>query len=413
MSARSADVAVLGSGVVGLACAFHLMQRGLACVLVDANGPGRETSYGNAGSISVGNVMPQSTPGILGKAVRMLFDPDAPLKLDLPRLPSYAGWLWQFVRHGDRRGLLAIVDALHAINTATRAPWLAMARDIGAEALLAETGYLHVYSEAATYEASAWDRALMRERGVRHDVLDRAGLLDLEPGLGDAFAQGVFQRDALALLDPAGFCRQLFDTLVARGAKAVTSRVLRVDDGAAGVTLHTEAGPIHAGRAVLAAGAWTNALLAPLGHALPIVPARGYHLMYAPQPHVVRRPVLWAERYMVVSPMRDGIRMTSIKELTTLGSPANFAWIRKRDGDARRLFPALAGPPLSEWAGYRPCTPDSLPVIDRLGENLWVATGHGHLGVTQAAITGKLIDQMMAGEATDIDVAPYRMARFA
>ena len=413
MSARGADVAVVGSGVVGLACAFHLMQRGLRCVLVDAAGPGRETSFGNAGSISVGNLMPQSTPGILGKAVRMLLDADAPLKLDLPRLPTYAGWLWRFVRHGDRRAILPLVDALHAINTATRAPWLAMARDIGADDLLAESGYLHVYSEESTFAGGAWERGLMRERGVRHDVLDRAQLLDLEPGLGDGFAHGVFQRDALALLDPGGFCRRLSDALVARGAQVVTSRVMRVEPVAQGITLHTEAGPIHAPRAVLATGAWSNALLQPLGLSLPLVPARGYHLMYAPQPGLVRRPTLWAERYMVVSPMREGVRMTSIKELTTLGSPANFAWIHRRDADARRLFPALAGPPVSEWAGYRPCTPDSLPVIDRIGEHLWLATGHGHLGVTQAAITGRLIGQMMAGEATDIDVAPYRRDRFA
>jgi D-amino-acid dehydrogenase len=413
MSPRRADVAVLGSGVIGLACAFHLMQRGLRCVLVDAAGAGRETSYGNAGSISVGNVLPQSTPGILGKAVRMLFDANAPLKLDLPRLPSYAGWLWRFVRHGDRRGILPIVDALHAINTATRAPWLAMARDIGAADLLAETGYLHVYSEEQSFEGAAWERQLMRERAVRHEILDRVQLQALEPGLGPGFERGVFQNEALALLDPGGFCARLSDTLVARGALAVTARVSRVETGSQGVTLHTDAGPVHAELAVLAAGAWSNALLAPLGHALPLVPARGYHLMYAPQPAVVRRPVLWAERYMVVSPMRDGIRMTSIKELTTLGSRANFSWIHKRDADARRLFPALAGPPLSEWAGYRPCTPDSLPVIDRLGERLWLATGHGHLGVTQAAITGKLIAQMVAGAPTDIDITPYRMSRFA
>lgn len=408
----NADVAVLGSGIVGLACAWHLMQRGASCVLVDANAPGRETSYGNAGSISVGNVLPQSTPGILGKALRMLFDRDAPLKLDLPRLPSYAGWLWQFVRHGDRLAILPLVDAMHALNAATRAPWLAMARDIGAQDLLAETGYLHVYSRDETFARAAWERGLMRERGVAHDVLDRAGLAALEPGLGRGFEHGVFQRDALALLDPGGFCRRLADTLAQRGAQVVTARVLRLEPRNDGVTLHTEAGAVSAARAVLAAGAWSNALLQPLGLSVPMVAARGYHLMYAPQPNVVQRPTLWAERYMVVSPMRDGIRMTSIKELTTLGSPANFGWIHRRDEDARRLFPALAGPPLSEWAGFRPCTPDSLPVIDRIAERVWLATGHGHLGVTQSAATGVLIDQMMAGEPTTIDVSPYRYRRF-
>jgi D-amino-acid dehydrogenase len=408
----NADVAVLGSGVVGLACAHHLMQRGYGCVLIDPSGPGRETSYGNAGSISVGNVLPQSTPGILGKAVRMLFDRDAPLKLDLPRLPAYAGWLWRFVRHGDRRAILPLIDAMHAINAATRAPWLAMARDIGAEGLLAETGYLHVYSEDESFARGEWERALMRERQVRHEVLDRNGLLALEPGLGGGFRHGVFQHDALALLDPGGFCRRLAESLAARGAKQVQARVLRIEPRGEGVTLQTEAGPVSSAHAVLAAGAWSNALLQPLGLHVPMVAARGYHLMYAQQAGVVHRPTLWAERYMVVSPMSDGIRMTSIKELTTLGSPAHYDWIHRRDEDARRLFPALAGPPASEWAGYRPCTPDSLPVIDRIGERLWLATGHGHLGVTQSAITGQVIGEMVVGVPTSIDMAPYRLSRF-
>jgi len=409
----NADVAVLGSGIVGLACAHQLTRRGLACVLIDPAGAGRETSYGNAGSISVGNVLPQSTPGILGKALRMLLDRDAPLKLDLPRLPHYAGWLWDFVRRGDARAIGPIVDAMHAINTATRAPWLAMARDIGAGDLLAETGYLHVYSEPESFERGEWERGLMRERAVRFDVLDRAGLRALEPGLGPGFEHGVFQHEALALRDPGGFCRRLAQSLEQRGARFVAARAQRIEEASGGSVVHSDAGPIAADRVLVAAGAWSNALLAPLGLRLPLVPARGYHLTYAPQPGVVTRPTLWAERYMVVSPMQDGIRMTSIKELTTLGSPANFSWIHRRDDDARRLFPALAGPPLSEWAGYRPCTPDSLPVIDRVSERVWIATGHGHLGVTQSAVTGVMIDAMMAGEAAPIDVAPYRLSRFA
>lgn len=409
----NADVVVVGSGIVGLACAWHLMQRGQSCVLVDARTPGGETSFGNAGSISVGNVLPQSTPGIAGKALRMLFDRDAPLKLDLPRLPSYAGWLWQFVRYGEREQVLRIVDAMHAINTATRAPWLTMARDIGADELVATTGYLHVYSQDETFARGSWERALMSERHVAYDVLDRPALQSLEPGLGREFRHGVFQRDALALLDPGQFCRRLAETLAQRGARIVRARASRLETQADGVTLHTDEGAVSAPRAVLAAGAWSNKLLQPLGLSLPMVPARGYHLMYAPQPEVVRRPTLWAERYMVLAPMQDGVRMTSIKELTALDSAPNFDWIHRRDEDARRLFPALAGAPSSQWAGYRPCTPDSLPVIDRIGEHVWLATGHGHLGVTQSAITGELIAQMMAGEATTIDVAPYRLRRFA
>lgn len=408
-----ADVAVIGSGIVGLSCAWQLMRRGLSCVLVDASGPGAQTSSGNAGSISVGNVLPQSTPGIAARGLRMLLDRDAPLKLDLPRLPHYAGWLHQFVRHGRAGRVGGIVDALHAINHASRAAWLSLADDIDANDLVLRSGYLHVYSRAESFADGAWERRLMAERGVVHRALDAHELRALEPGIGAGFEHALFQPEALALFDPAALCRRLFEALQARGARLQVATATALQPRADSVAIATDQGTLLAGRVVLAAGVWSHRLLRTLGLRAPIVPARGYHLMYPPQPDLVRRPTLWAERYMVVSPMQSGIRMTSIKELTAVGSRPRFGLIHRRDADARRLFPALASPPCAEWAGYRPCTPDSLPILDRIDDRIYLAAGHGHLGVTQGPVSGELIAQLLCGESPTIALAPYRFARFA
>jgi D-amino-acid dehydrogenase len=410
----NARVAVIGAGVVGLSCAHALMQRGYDCVLVDARGPGEETSFGNAGSISVGNVLPQSTPGILRKGLRMLADPLSPLKLDWARWPHYARWLFDFVRSGRPGAVAPIIDALHVLNAATRECWIDLAADIGADDLLAHTGYLHVYSEDASFAAGEWERRLMHERDVRFDVLDREQLRSLEPGIGPGFRHAVFQRDALAMRDPGGFCVRLADALHARGMRSVRARVSAIRPGAGGYTLDTDAGGVRAERVVIAAGVWSNRLLAPFGVRVPIIPARGYHLMYPSQGTAVAgRPTLWAERYMVVSPMRTGMRMTSIKELTALDTMPRYGLIHRLDAEARKLFPALAAAPASEWAGLRPCTPDSLPVIDRVGEeDVWLAAGHGHLGLTQAPITGRLIAESIAGVPTTLPLAPYGIGRF-
>jgi D-amino-acid dehydrogenase len=245
-------------------------------------------------------------------------------------------------------------------------------------------------------------------------VLDADQLRELEPGIGTGFQRAVFQRESLAMRDPGDFCRRLFNHLSARGATpliASVSAILRQDGG---YRLDTDHGAVHAGRVVVAAGAWSNTLLRPFGVKIPVIPARGYHLMYPQKDVIVRRPTLWAERYMVVSPMQSGIRMTSIKELTALGRDPHYHLIRRLDPEARKLFPGITTEPVSEWAGNRPCTPDSLPIIDRVpGEDIFVATGHGHLGLTQGPVTGRLLDQMMAGEATDIPLTPYGLARFA
>ncbi|WP_133477597.1 NAD(P)/FAD-dependent oxidoreductase [Cognatilysobacter segetis] len=411
---RTASVAVVGAGIVGLSCAHALMQRGYDCTVVDARGPGEATSFGNAGSISVGNVLPQSTPGILRKGLRMLADPLSPLKLDWPRWPHYARWLVDFVRNGRAEAVAPIIDALHALNAAARDAWIDLAADIGADDLLAHTGYLHVYSEDASFAAGAWERALMQERRVRFDVLDGAELRSLEPGIGAGFRHAVFQRDALAMRDPGRFCTRLADALVARGMRSVVANVSAIEPTAGGYVLRGDTGDLRADKVVIAGGVWSNRLLAPFGRRVPVVPARGYHLMYPPQEApVVGRPTLWAERYMVVSPMRAGIRMTSIKELTALDTAPRFGLIHRLDGEARKLFPALAAAPASEWAGLRPCTPDSLPVIDRVGDaEVWLATGHGHLGLTQAPITGRLVAESMSGVPTSLPLAPYRIDRF-
>ena len=411
---RTTDVAVIGSGIVGLSTAHHLLDRGLSCTLIDAKGPAGETSFGNAGSISVGNVMPQSTPGIVMKALRMLANPLAPLKLDWGVSPSYARWLLQFLDQGRMEHVLPIIDALSAINTASRSAWLELGERIRAQDLIAHTGYLHVYSEEASFAKGEWERGLMRDRGVAFDVLDADQLRELEPGIGTGFQRAVFQRESLAMRDPGDFCRRLFNHLSARGATpliASVSAILRQDGG---YRLDTDHGAVHAGRVVVAAGAWSNTLLRPFGVKIPVIPARGYHLMYPQKDVIVRRPTLWAERYMVVSPMQSGIRMTSIKELTALGRDPHYHLIRRLDPEARKLFPGITTEPVSEWAGNRPCTPDSLPIIDRVpGEDIFVATGHGHLGLTQGPVTGRLLDQMMAGETTDIPLTPYGLARFA
>ena len=137
---RVIDVAVIGCGIVGLSVAFQLQRRGLSCLLVDPRGPAGDASHGNAGAVSVGNLMPQSMPGMLGPALRGLCDPLAPFKLDAGAWPHYAGWLWRFLRAGGAQRLPAIIDATQALNQGARAAWLELAETIGAMDLVGPTG---------------------------------------------------------------------------------------------------------------------------------------------------------------------------------------------------------------------------------------------------------------------------------
>lgn len=414
LATRNTEIAVIGGGIVGLSCAYHLRRAGHDVLLIDPQGFGKETSFGNAGSISCGAILPQSTPGILREGLKMMFDREAPLKLDYGAWTNWATWVPRFVFHGARSRVIPIVDAMHAINTASRQAWFDMADAIDARELIAETGYLHVYSEASSFEDTAWERKLMDERAVSHQVLDAKQLHDLEPGLGDGFKHGLLQDTSLALSDPGQFCQRLGDAAVADGVEYLRAKVAQIRPEKGGnYRVITDHGTVQAKRIVLAAGVWTNGLLRDLRVKLRVIPARGYHLMYPHQQGVVTRPTLWAERYMVLTPMVPGIRMTSIKELTRVGREPHYGYIQRRDVDARWMFPGLSGDAVSEWYGYRPVTPDSLPIIDQLeGEEIYLATGHGHFGLTQGPVTGKLIAEMVAGNATTIPMGPYRRTRF-
>lgn len=412
-SAHVADVAVLGCGIVGLSIAFHLQRRGLSCLLMDPRGPAGDASFGNAGSVSVGNLFPQAVPGAIASALRGLRNPLAPLKLDLPALPHYAGWLWRFARQARWDRVEQTLAGLQALNVQARQAWLDLADAVDARDLIGETGYLHVYSEDASFAANAWARAHLQAQGVAHAVLDAQQLRELEPGITGIARHGVLQRDSLFVRDPGAFCRRVYDRVCARGVQMLAERATGIRAEGAGYQVQTERGAAHVDQVVVAAGAWSTALLRPLGVRLPVAAARGYHAAYAPQPDLVRRPTLWAERYLVVSPMASSIRVTGFKEMTAPDRPSRPALMQTLAPEAGRLFPALSGAPQSIWSGLRPCTPDSLPILDQVpGERVFVATGHGHLGLTQGPISGELMASRILGERPRVPLHAYRLDRF-
>ena len=411
---QHAEIAIIGSGIVGLSCAFYLQRAGHDCLLIDSRGFGQEASFGNAGALSFANVFPQATPGVAWQGLRMLLDRDAPLKLDFAAWTAWMGWLRRFVRAGRADRVEAIIPALHAINAISRSAWLELARSIDAHALLEETGYLHLYSEAANFTADAWKRERYERLGIRYRVLDASQLHELEPNLGDGFVQGVLQEDALALRDPGAFCQRLGAALVEQGAGVVRARAQRIKRDAGGYQIDTDHGQLTARRIVLATGSRINELLRGFAPPLPVIAGRGYHLMYPAQHNVLQRPMLWLERYIVLSPMNTGIRLAGLKDLTRPDRAPRFRFIERRQADARHMLPALQGEPVSAWHGDRPLTPDSLPIIDRLDNGgMFLATGHGHLGMTQGPATGKLIAEMVDGSGPSIALHPYRHTRFS
>jgi len=407
-------VIVVGAGVVGIACARFLQRDGNRVMVIDPREPGDGASFGNAGIIATNLVHPIAMPGILREIPRMLLDPYGPLTLRWRYLPRIAPWLWQLAKATRPDRVAAIAAGLAALAGRADNAWAELLRQAGAEDLLRRPGWLQVFSSQAAFARTTAEREVMRHHGVRFEVLGAEEIRQLEPALAPLCGQALWFPDCGFVLDPKRLAERLAAAFVADGGTILRETVTGFEPADRVAAVVTDRGCHPARAVVLAAGAWSRPLAARLGARVPLDTERGYHLMFdTPEPGL-RRPVLWADHHINLVPMMHGLRLTSGVEFAGLAAPPDYRRIDRLAGLARRMLPGLAAAPRSRWLGFRPSLPDSLPVLgrSRRHEGVYFAFGHQHLGVTLAAISGRVIADLAAGRDPGIDLRPYRAQRW-
>jgi D-amino-acid dehydrogenase len=402
-SSRAAPaIAVVGAGVVGATAAYELCKRGAHVTLIDRAEPGRGCSYGNAGALSPGSVAPLSMPGVLARAPAMLLDRDGPLHIPLAYLPRAIPWLARFLAASRPDRVEATAARLAALHANAVDHHLSLAREIGAPDLVQRRGHLHVYTDAAALarDEAAW--TLRARHGVRFERVDRAGIDALEPRVASRYTAGVYLPDQAMVANPFRYVQQIVRAFVVRGGRLARDDVRAIEpDLARGWCVHTGEGRQNADHVIVAAGMHSVALLEPLGVRLPLESQRGYHVTFRGTEAPVSRVVVLADRKAFVTPMEGGFRIAGTVEFGGLGRPANPRRSQLLARFARESFSDLA--PAAEerhWMGHRPCTPDSIPLIGPVAsrKGLWLATGHGHLGLTGAINTAlALADAIIVG----------------
>ncbi|HVE48385.1 MAG TPA: FAD-dependent oxidoreductase [Casimicrobiaceae bacterium] len=395
-------IAVVGAGIVGATAAFMLCKRGAHVTLIDRAEPGRGCSYGNAGAISPGSVAPLSMPGIAARAPRMLLDPDGPLHIPVGYLPRALPWLLRFIAASRPERVQAIAARLSALHASAVDHHLALAREVGAGDIVQRRGHLHVYPDAASLakDAQAW--ALRAQHGVAFERVDRAGIDALEPRVAPRYSVGMYLPDHAMVSNPFGYVQQIVRAFVVRGGRLARDEARAIEpDLARGWCIHTNEGRQNADHVIVAAGMQSCALLEPLGVRLPLESQRGYHVTFRGTESPLSRVVVLGDRKAFITPMEGGFRIAGTVEFGGLTRPANPRRSALLARFAREAFTDLA--PAAEerhWMGHRPCTPDSLPLIGPVAsrKGLWLATGHGHLGLTGAVNTAlALADAILVG----------------
>ncbi len=282
--------------------------------------------------------------------------------------------------------------------------------------MVQRTGWLVIYeSDAAFGKARASKVEFRRRAGIEVEVLDARGVHELEPALGDAVRHGVYYPEVAKASDPHRLVQVLAAHFQREGGALLRERVTGFAFGARGVAaVHTDAATHAPDAVVLAAGAHSGPLAAQLGSRVPLETARGYHAML-PEPGVAPRvPVISGDFHCAITPLEGGLRVGGTVEFAGLAAPPNYGRVDKLLSVARRVLPGLNDAGHTRWMGHRPALPDSLPVLGRSPRhaNAYFAFGHGQVGLTAAAITGRLIAEAIGGRPASLALAPYRAERF-
>ena len=344
----------------------------------------------------------------------LLFDRNSPLSIRRAALPALAPWLIRFFRQSLPDKARKNAQALAALLADAAPLWRELVADIGAGSLLSDRGCLYLYETESALATARGDLDVRRSLGVDVEILEPDAVSALEPGLAGA-AGGAFFPGALFLTDPgAAVGHHLASAAQSAGAELMRQRVdaLRRTDG--WVELR---GPGYAARArhvVLAAGAHSRALARMAGDSVPLDTERGYHLEWDMETPPVSRPTSPAPRGFYFCPMAGRLRVAGTVELGGLKAPPSPHRLKLLEEGANAFFPDL-GAPSRSWMGFRPSMPDSLPVIgpSSKGPDVIHAFGHGHLGLTLAPATARMVADFIAGRTQRIDPAPYLPARFA
>jgi D-amino-acid dehydrogenase len=407
------DTLVLGAGIVGVSVAAHLQKRGRSVALMDLRQPGYETSFGNAGLIQREGVYPYAFPRGLKTLLRYARNQSTDIRYHPNVMLKLAPFLWKYWRNSRPPIHAAIARTYATLIEHCVTKHRALAREAGASELLRPTGWMKVFRTAQQQDdetrlAEQW----FREFGIEFDALDAIRLRRTEPDLDTSLTGGLRYVGADSLSDPNALV-----TAYAKYFEHLGGRFFIGD----GTTLRdrwkvdTVEGPIEAGSAVVAMGPWSDRITSRLGYRFPLAVKRGYHMHYEARPEArLNQPVLDVAHGYLIAPMTRGIRLTTGAELAHRDAPRTPTQLDAVEPIARRLFPLGTRIDNEPWMGRRPCTSDMMPIIGpaQRHDNLWLAIGHAHHGLTLGAVTGRLLAEMITGEPPFVDPYPFRAGRF-
>ncbi|KGK42317.1 amino acid dehydrogenase [Nitrincola sp. A-D6] len=415
MAKQDANIIVIGAGVIGLSCALALQRAGFRVQVLDRTGVAAEASQGNAGAFAFTEVEPLATPGIMRKAPRWLLDPLGPLSLPLGYAVQFAPWMLRFWRASWRDRYEQSTRAQTSLMQLSKSCLEELIASIQAEEMIRREGQLQLYEGEADFNANQESLKLKQAQGIEVQILKGAdAIASIQPGLSERFTHAAYTPAWMNVCNPASWVERLAQHFQEAGGEITIATVNAIQPESASVTLNTDQGTQTASKVILACGAWSRTLAQSIGDRLPLDTERGYNTTLPAGAFDLKTHLTFPAHGFVVSRIDEGVRVGGAVEFGGLQRPPNYKRAQTLLNKAKRFLPGLNTADGVQWMGFRPSMPDSLPVISHASQSDRViyCFGHGHLGLTQSAGSAQLVKDLVLGEASSIDRAPFSAKRF-
>lgn len=410
------DVIVVGAGIIGLSTAFLLQRSRLRVLLLDRKGPAAEASRGNAGALAFSEVIPLATPATVSKAPQWLLDPLGPLSIPPRYAIRLAPWMFRFWRASRPKQVERGIRAQSILMDQSKQALLPFLKQTATGGMLRRDGNLQLYESPAEFEASRPYWEARKKLGIPFEhVHGTYALSEIQPGLDKRFISGTLTPEWYSISDPHEFALTIADIFRNRGGQIEIADAQSLSTTPQDATVHCTGEKVFAAdQVVVCAGAWSHRLARTIGDRIPLETERGYNTTLSSAAFDLRIQLTFGGHGFVVTDIGSGIRVGGAVELGGLEAPPNFDRAEALLAKAKRFLPGLDTDGGTQWMGFRPSLPDTLPVIGHSpkSERIIYAFGHGHLGLTQSAGTAELVAELINGDSPSIDLEPFRADRF-
>ena len=410
---------IIGGGIIGLCAAWYLKKAGCEVTVIDKNDFSDGTSFGNAGMIVPSHFVPMATPGVIMQGLKWMLNSQSPFYIKPRMNVALIQWLWHFARSANAQQVAKSIPILYEMNEKSKWLYREMTSENHFDFGFEEKGLLMLYK---TKKQAAEEEEIAKKAhqlGMNAEILDKKGLQNLEPDIDLDVLGGIyFPGDAH--LYPNHLMTQLVTRLKQSGVSFVSNTSIcdfKTEGSAIKALLTTENIAIPIENVLISSGSWTGVLLKKGGIKIHLQDGKGYSITLKKPKVRPRIPTILSEAKVAITPMGQDLRIGGTLELSGLSQNINQKRVQGIIESISKYYRNVEVPFNKEtriWKGYRPCTPDGMPYIgqsDNLS-NLFVGTGHGMMGLSLGAVTGKLLSEIITDQQPIIKTEPFRLNRF-